>query len=143
MWKKQLLAALASGCLVFGLTTMPGSDACAADTNLNGKSLSSRAHVVQVADPIDPRMRWYNNRWWYYHPDNRWSVYENGAWIRADANGRLLDSNGRSILDLPSINGRVNTYYRGPSYNNGNNYYRNRSYGRPNNINRGLNIRLF
>jgi hypothetical protein len=27
------------------------------------------------------RMQYHNNRWWYWNPDNSWSVYDNHRWV--------------------------------------------------------------
>lgn len=35
--------------------------------------------------PRDWRMIYHNNQWWYWNPNNTWSVYRDGVWTRYHA----------------------------------------------------------
>ena len=40
-----------------------------------------------VTAKTDWRYRWYNGRWWYWTPQNRWMWYgDDGQWVTFDAN---------------------------------------------------------
>lgn len=81
---------------------------------------------ANVQTQADPNMRWHNNRWWYWQPNqNHWMAYHNNQWIAPNASGAYL-YNGQSIFG----NNRYYSGYRG--YGNGyygNGYYGNGYYG--------------
>lgn len=41
--------------------------------------------ILPAPVPRDWRMVYHNNEWWYWNPDNTWSVYRNGVWARHHA----------------------------------------------------------
>lgn len=107
-----------------------------------GVVVSAWAGMLRAADPVqagvnvqanaqtqnDPNMRWHNNRWWYWQPNqNHWMVYHNNQWVAPNAQGGYY-FNGQPVFG--GGNGRYYSGYRG--YGNGyygNGYYGNGYYG--------------
>src|SRR3954453_12387162 len=52
------------------------------DVNPNA---AARANA-RVMNSADPRMRYHNNEWWYYTPQNRWMYYRDKNWANYEAN---------------------------------------------------------
>src|SRR4029078_1739502 len=73
-----------------------------------------RAEVRAEARGVHPdwRMRYNNNQWWYYTPQNKWMYYDNNTWTDYDANTYLppRQSYMYGNYNAPATRGR---YYSG------------------------------
>jgi len=80
---------------------------------------------ANVQTQSDPNMRWHNNRWWYWQPNqNHWMVYHNNQWVAPNGSGAYF-YNGRPVFG----GSRYYSGYRGYGNGYGNGYYDNGYYG--------------
>lgn len=81
----------------------------------------------------DWRYRWYNGRWWYWHPSNRWMYWSGNRW-QYHVPGQAFRGTPRYYYYAPGQpyyqqGQRSYDFYRGSPYGGyGRNYY---YYGRP------------
>ena len=77
-----------------------------------------------ATDSVDrSRYRYYNGRWWYLLPDNRWVYWENGAWVNyvPPAVGAPAPTAYQYVQPPPYVYYGDPGYYYGPGYYGG--YY--------------------
>jgi hypothetical protein len=76
---------------------------------------AARLDARATTDPNAWRMKWNNNQWWYYNPQNQWMYYDNNNWSAYNANSYLppRTSYVYGNSNVPSSTGRYYTGYRG------------------------------
>jgi hypothetical protein len=52
----------------------------------NGNSNAAVRNEARAANPEAWRLKYHNNQWWYYTPQNQWKYYHNNSWANYDPN---------------------------------------------------------
>ncbi|HEX3726713.1 MAG TPA: hypothetical protein VHV08_10745, partial [Pirellulales bacterium] len=60
----------------------------------NGNQNAATRNAERATNPDAWRMRWHNNQWWYYNPQNQWQYYNNNAWSNYSPNTYVAPNNG-------------------------------------------------
>ncbi len=57
------------------------------------------------------RMRNYSNQWWYWNPNNSWSVYRNNQWVPHTANGAAIVVPNAAVVPNTATSQPATQYY--------------------------------
>jgi len=76
---------------------------------------------LRRGDPDSWRMRYYNDEWWYYTPQNTWMYYRDNAWAPYDASAYRPQPPRYTTGYRGTTTSRLEPYARGERF----------SYGRP------------
>jgi hypothetical protein len=68
---------------------------------------------LQERNPNAWRMRWNNNQWWYYTPQNNWMYYDNNNWTAYDLNTYLPPRQSYVYGNYRYAQGSQARYYTG------------------------------